>query len=158
MRKLLIASGTVLIAVALAACGGGDSGASKSDQFATDYKPLNAKLLATGQLLNTTIKEAPRTKNAELATDFTALARRLREVGDGLRRLDPPADARGDLDELTTKTDAVRVAFSEVAAAAAKNDRKAANAATAAMLRELALLNNAQNKVAADTGAARGAN
>jgi hypothetical protein len=156
MRKLLIALGTVLAAVALAACGGGDS-SSKSDDYAKDYKPLNTKLLALGRALNSTVVNAREKSNPQLATEFNSLARDGSTIAEELGKLDPPGDEKANLEELVSSLEAIDSTLGRIANAASKNDPKAANAATQTLVKQSAAVNAAQNKVAADTGAARGA-
>ncbi len=155
MRKLLTVCGTVLAGLALAACGG-DDGPSKSDEFAKDYKPLNAKLLATGKKLNTALQGASEKTNAQLATEFNTLSRDVGDIGDQIGELDPPDDSKADVEDLTESIATVSATLENISDAAGANDAQAANTETKKLLTQSQVLNTAQNKVAAATGAAKG--
>jgi hypothetical protein len=155
MRKLLIACGTVLAALALAACGG-DDGPSKSEEFAEDYKPLNAKLLATGKKLNSALQSANEKTNAQLATQFNTLSRDTGDIGEQIAELDPPEESKDDVEDLTESIATVSATLEKISDAAGANDPKAANTETKRLLTQSLVLNTAQNKVAAATGADKG--
>jgi hypothetical protein len=142
-----------LAPVTVVGCGGEDD----KDNFAEEYKPLNQQLLGVGRDLGTALQNARGKSNKQLSEQFAALALRLGDVNKKIRGLDPPDDLKKDADELTKQIDAAVENLREISGAAGNNDPQGAAAATVELGTTSQDLNRAQNKLAKETGAAKGA-
>lgn len=154
MRRPSIACLAVL-ALALPACGGSE-GPSKSEQFAKDYKPLNAQLIAVGDEISFAIAHAKTMSTPDVATNYKLYADKVASVNKGIADLDPPEDLEADVGDLTERLGAMQKSLAEIAAAAGANDVAASQAAARRMVQQSIGVNEAQNKVAAQTGADKG--
>ena len=94
--------------------------------------------------------------NAQLVTEFNVARARTDTIADELASSIRPTTRRPNVEELTVSIATITRRSRRSRDAAAKNDPKAANAATKTLIKQSRALNTAQNKVAADTGAARG--
>ena len=79
---------------ALAACGGDDNA------FKQDYNEAVRPLSSLGDEVGDSLTQAAGESNEELAARYEGLADKLDQVGDNLSGLEPPDDAREQLDEL----------------------------------------------------------
>jgi len=153
MRNKL-ACGVVAIAIGIAGCGGG--GDDETDSFSDAYKPVNADLLAFSTDLSRTAQGASGKSDAQLAREYDGLATDLEAINRRVENLDPPQDLKDELDAMTRDLDSTVGAIEDIAAAARRNDARAAREATRALLVASAKVNQNQNKLADATGAERG--
>jgi outer membrane murein-binding lipoprotein Lpp len=154
MRKLSITCVAVLASVALAACG---SSKDKSKEFAKDYKPLNTKLLSLGKDLGSALQGANAKTDVQLAAQLEGIAKEGKSLSAKIGALDAPDKDKADVTELTKSIDALDTSIQGIATAAKAHDKQAATAATQTLLTQAKGVNTAQNKVAKDTGATKGA-
>jgi hypothetical protein len=152
VKRAIAACGLILIAIAIAACGGDD----KKDSFADAYNPLNADLLAFSQKLAKATEDASRKSDAELATEYDGLGGDLRAINERLKQLDPPDDLKDELDGMTRDLDSTAGDLEDIGAAAKRDDKSAAEAATRELLKDSAKVNQNQNKLAEATGSDKG--
>lgn len=130
MQKTRIAAilAVLVTALSLTACGGGSDAPSLDDAQAA-YTPVKAKIVSLGTDIGAAIGQAPKQTDAELATNFAALAERGRAQKAALDGLDVPDDAvaaRNALrDALAKGTDDL----SDIATASKASDAAAARTA-----------------------------
>ena len=149
MRLRLVTPLALLaLAVPLAACG-----ESEKDKYIDDFKPLNDRLLALGRDLGTAVDGADKKSDTALATEFSALAGRLKEVNTGIADLDTPAELEDEALALNVRLDATITDIENIAKAARGNDAEAAAAATVELSADSQKVNAAQNRLAKATGA-----
>ena len=152
-RRLALPLALLALAAAGAAgCGGDDD----KDKFVEDYKVLNDRLLAVGRDLGSALQGARGKSNKQLSEQFAGFALRLGAVNKDIRGLDPPDELKDDSDELSKQIDAAVENLREISGAAGNNDPQAAAAATVELGTTSQDLNRAQNKLAEETGAAKG--
>lgn len=154
-RHAVLLSLTVLAAFAAAGCGG-DSSEDKADAFKEDYKPLNQELIDVGGQLGTALQGAKGKTNDQLATQFDELASDLGGVGDKIADLEAPDDLQADVDALTEEIADGEDTLKEISTAARAGDPAAARTATVGLVTKARDINDIQDKLAEETGAAIG--
>lgn len=110
----------VAVAAVLAGCGG-SSGPSLS-AFKSGYAALPASHAQFGAALGKAVETAPQKTNAQLATEFQQLSNRASREAARLRRLDPPARYRAQLNRVITGFGTVRTDLHAISVAAATGD------------------------------------
>jgi hypothetical protein len=144
--RLLALLVSALAAVAVAACGGGDSTA---DTYKDDFPPINRRLVALGSEVGDTIGNAGSSTDQELADDLGREARQLGDLQQQLDDLDPPEDLAGDQDALVSAMDAAQGDLNAIAAAVRDGDVGAAREATRKLIRDSNDLRDSRRRLAA---------
>ena len=127
----------ILAALALAACGGSSgSDAPTTADFRTEYAPISAVIRGIGDDIGVAVTNAKSKTDAQLQSQFGALAKRTGTAADALEATHPPDDAA--IKQARTQLIAgVRQGASDLAAissAASLSDAAAAKAATIKLL------------------------
>jgi hypothetical protein len=157
MRSLRL---TFIVVIAIAAlvaagCGSSSSGPSKTD-FNNGYKPLNAEILAIGNVLGTTIQTAKTKSDVALATAFESQATRLDQVKTKLAGLKAPDDYKSDVAALDKALGTVSADLHTIASTAKGHDAAGARAATQKLVADSPALRDARRALAQKTGATTG--
>ena len=118
----------LLVLLAVAGCGGGDSG----DSFTEDYNKAVRPLSELKANMGTN------------AAQFDKLAERTGETRDNLAELDPPEDAQDEMDELLTGLDQVTDDLSGVADAVRSKDPVKQQKAAKALVKSSASVQQAE--------------
>ncbi len=132
MRRALLA--VALLASSLAGCGG--SSAPSLSVFRTGFSTQKQSFHKLGVDLQQAIATAQTKSDAQLATEISALARRARQQASSLGRLNPPNRFKADLQMLEGGFSAISTDLTQIAGAATKHDRTAAQSATLALIRD----------------------
>jgi hypothetical protein len=158
MRRLLVVAAAFAAVLALAACGGGKSGASGShdDPFSKAYAPLNTQVLNAGKAMAAVLGVTGEGADPALAKQFGLLAGQLGTIDVKLRKLKPPADLKPDLDDLTAGLADVRLTVERIGKAERKGNAAAVKAAAAPLAEQAKVVDDAQNKLAEATGTDKG--
>lgn len=125
----LTSSALVLVLLALAGCGGSDSG------FTEDYNQAVKPLTQLEQGMGTKPRE------------YERLAQRTRATRAKLAQLDPPDDAKDEFRALLTELDKVTRDLSDFAAAARDNDVAAQRQAAQALVKSGTGVQQAETKL-----------
>ena len=125
----LTSAAVVLVLLALAGCGGSDSGFT--DDYNQAVKPLSE------------LEEGMGTKPRE----FDQLAERTRETRDNLAKLDPPDDAKDEFKALLTELDKVTKDLTAVASAARRKDVEAQREAAEALVKSSTEVQQAESEL-----------
>jgi len=144
----LTLSVTVLLAVPFTGCGQSDK-----DKYVEDYKPLNDKLVVLDDDVAKSVSGAGSESNAQLATRFSMLGRRIGTVRSGIAGLDTPADLRDESKVLTGALASARADVDAIAKAAKDSDPAAAQSASKKLVIDAREVTTSQNKLAKATGA-----
>ena len=138
---------TILAALALAACGGGD-GPTTAD-FRTEYAPISALIRGLGSDVGTAVTTANKKTDAQLQTEFGDLAKRTGAAATALAGTHPPDDAA--IEQARTQLVAgVRQGASDLAAisaAASLSDAAEAKAATIRLMKHSAAVKTPRLKL-----------
>jgi 23S rRNA A2030 N6-methylase RlmJ len=140
MSRTRRAALVLAVAVAFGGCGGDDS-----TQFRDDYNAAVARLAAVNtQIAQATASAAPQS-NRRIAREFRRIARTADRARRRLARLDPPKDAKAEYDRLLSALrDGVRD-LDAVAAAARRDDPRAARRAVRSLGRSGEEITAAEN-------------
>jgi len=125
----LTSAAVVLVLLALAGCGGSDSGFT--DDYNQAVKPLSE------------LEEGMGTKPRE----FDQLAERTRETRDNLAKLDPPDDAKDEFKAILTELDKVTKDLTAVASAARRKDVEAQREAAEALVKSSTEVQQAESEL-----------
>jgi hypothetical protein len=112
------------VAVAFGGCGGDDS-----TQFRDDYNAAVGRLAAVNTQIQQATEGAAPQSNRRIAREFSRIARSADRTRRRLARLDPPKDARDEYDRLLSALDDGVRDLDAVAAAARRDDPRAARRA-----------------------------
>lgn len=140
-----------LLAIALAGCGGGGSGPSLSS-FKHSFAASKAQFRQLGADLGATLQKAATKTDSQLAAEFDQLATRAKTQAAGLRKLDPPAKFKSELDQFSSSLDSVAIDLGRIAGAADAHNVKSARAATATLITDAAKVRTADNVLTAGLG------
>ena len=134
-RRSLAAA--VATAVLAAGCGGGDDDAKDDTvKFETGAKAATAETTKIGDDIGKAIQAAPDETDAALAATFTGLANRARAVVADLNSLEPPTEARPEVNALAAALGTGAQDLDAIATAARANDASSARAATESLVRD----------------------
>ena len=136
MVRRTVTAGAVLLALALAGCGGGPSLSAFKNGFATD----KSQFTKLGSDLAAAIQSARNQTNTELASEFGALSSRAKQQAAQLRKLDLPSKFAAQVKTLAGDFDAVGADLGSIASAAKAADAGTARAAYARLLQHAAAL------------------
>jgi hypothetical protein len=150
VKNRTLASGIVLLAIALAGCGGssGPSLSSFKSGFAkdkTDFKKLGADL-------QTALTKAGSKTDVQLATELGTLSKRAKQQAAQLSKLNPPAKFKTDLHTLVTSLNSVGGDLSQIATAATKHDAKAARALTTTLVQNASKVQSSETALTKGLG------
>jgi hypothetical protein len=140
-----------LLAIALAGCGGGGSAPSLSS-FKHGFAASKTQFRQLGADLGATLRGAATKSNTQLAAEFDTLAARAKSQAAGLRKLDPPAKFKSELNQLSSSLDSVAIDLGRIAGAADAQNVKQARSATATLITDAAKVRRADNFLTAGLG------
>jgi outer membrane murein-binding lipoprotein Lpp len=149
VARLVSAAAALLLAAALLA----GCGSSKTDDFKSDFKPINDRLLSLGNSVGSAVGSAANKPDLVLAGQFTEFAAQLRSIRGRVDNLDPPDDDKTKVRTLSTALDRLTSDLREIANAARDHNAKAARAATVALVRDSQSAGDARRALARATGA-----
>ncbi len=144
-----------LAALSLSACGSSSSSSSSQTSsppkasapatpspgaFKTGFAKDKAQFTKLGNDLGAAIQAAPKKSNSQLASQFDALAARTTQQQAALRQLNPPAQYKAKLDELTADFGPVAKDMKAISAAARSNSASGARTAAARLVKDSAAL------------------
>ncbi len=129
----LLSVATLIVALALAACGSGDKGDPAAD-FKRGYTAESVKLKAIGDDLSTAIGSATKMTDSQVTTTFGALAARAQASAARLRDLEPTDEAKSTLGTLENALERAAGDLRAISTAARTHDPKAAKTAAAALI------------------------
>jgi hypothetical protein len=123
-RPAAISMVLVAVALPLAACGGSDE-----NNFKEDYNAAVKPLTELNEGVTGSLGDASGKSNDAIAKEFDNLASKTQQTRENLADLDPPEDAKEELDRLLSALQAGTDDLKAVAEAAKSGDPAAASAA-----------------------------
>ena len=170
MRLRFVPAGAlVAAALAVAGCGGGSSSSDSSStsagstpttatfagtdaSFKSDLGPIFREMKGTAIATVGAIRQASGQGNAQLAATFSGLENRWGTALEQLNNLDPPADLEDEYAATTRPAASAETELHAVATAARTNDATAAREATVKLVKDLAAVKAAAQKLQAAAG------
>ncbi len=178
MSKRTAACAAVTVGIALVGCGGSSSSSSitasassstsssttapaattstSASTGAADFKPGFAASRATfkklGADLGSDVQHANTKTDAQIATEFAALATRARQQAAGLAQLTPPTRYQAPIAALVSGFKAVAADLSAISEAGVSHSAKAAETATRKLLADAAKVKAADTSVSKGLG------
>ncbi|HEX8052781.1 MAG TPA: hypothetical protein VF517_07295 [Thermoleophilaceae bacterium] len=153
---LLILTAALLGLGLLAGCGGddgGDDAAAQKEDFAREFKPINADFLKLGQDVQQTIQTADTKSDEELATKFKSLSDQVLAVRTRLTGLEAPDEYKEDVDRLAASMQVVAGDLGEISAAAEGSRAAEAKTQVQELVRHSVETRTARRALARKTGA-----
>lgn len=142
--------GAMLLTVALAGCGG-SSGPSLS-AFKTGFAADKVQFRQLGADLGAALQSAAKKTDAEIAAEFGALSARGTQQAAQLRKLNPPAKFKSDLDQLAASFDTVATDLHTIAGDATASNAAAAKAASETLVVHSATVKTIDRSLTAKLG------
>jgi hypothetical protein len=134
MRRSLVTVIAAALVLPLASCGG-SSGPSTAS-FKQAFSEQEVQLKALDVAIANAVTGARKKSNAELASEFGALANQATVRAGALGQLNPPSNYRAELDTVQSSVTQVAGTLNSIEAAAAANDVGAAKAAAETLVTE----------------------
>jgi uncharacterized phage infection (PIP) family protein YhgE len=145
-----LASGIVLLAIALAGCGG-SSGPSLSS-FKSGFAKDKTEFRKLGADLQTALTQAGSKTDAQLATELGTLSTRAKQQASQLSKLNPPAKFKTNLNTLVSSLKSIGGGLSQIATAATKHDAKTARALTTSLVQNASKVKSSETALTKGLG------
>lgn len=151
----LACTAAVVAGLAVAGCGGGGGSSSSTaslSSFKTGFSADKAVFKALGVDLGTAISGAASKTDAQLATQFSALASRAAQQAKTIGKLNPPAKYKTQVGTLVVAFNATAADLTAISAAAAAHNVTAAEAATKKLLVDAAKVKSSDDSISKALG------
>jgi hypothetical protein len=133
----------------------GGCGEDKSKTFRTDFRPVNAKIVALGGAVGKAVMGASGKSDRQIQQEFSALGTRTGSLRKQVDGLDPPDDLKEDRADLSTAMADAQKALGQISAAARKGDPDAARRATIQLVAASDDLRSSRRRLARASGVSR---
>jgi len=147
-RRFHVFAALLVLALPLAACG-----EDKAATFQKDFKPLNAKIIALGRDVASSIKGASGKSDRQIEQQFSSLSGRTAALQKDVDRLEPPDDLAAAKKGLVDAMGDTRDALRDISKAAGAGDPQAARGATIQLVAASQDLRSGRRKLARATRA-----
>ena len=149
----LVCAAAIIATIALAGCGSGKSSSSTSKvDFKTGFATSQREFRKLGSDLAKDIIGARSKTDAQLATEFKALATRAGQQAGELAALKPPAQYAKRITSLVASFNATKADLANIATAAHTHNPSNAEAATRDLLSDAAKIKTADTSLSKDLG------
>ncbi len=138
------------LALAAAGCGGSDE-----DDYAKEFKALNAKIVALGREVGGAVGGASQKTNEQIGRQFGGFGDQLGQIQQDLDDLEPPDDLKDEHERLSSAIAEVQDDLGGIERAAMNDDARGAAEAARGLVQDSAALRDSRRTLVRETGAQR---